>query len=297
MISGTQHSTQPLLIGASHGEVRCLLFKAPALPPLEAVIDIVIPMRGSISRCSLSVIELSSVGEGDKNWEDEKKKKRAAVLYLPYWCTKGPVADCSTRADQPSCILFHGRKERKMDSFVFRAPPLISYVDVSQTNGWRIHKSAVFRLEAFAWFASVTRVSQELALCARHGNSCAFFFFFFFSCGIIPPPRVSWFFSPPALGFTCWWWGNMAACSWAMHFNEALVRSRSPAHSISLTGSAPVLSGSGGAKLNFLSNSGASFLSRQQTGDTPSRVRDSHYWPPLHSVLLKKNHVENPSYQ
>lgn len=26
-------------------------------------------------------------------------------------------------------------------------------------------------------------------------------------------------------------------------------------------------------------------------------VRDSHYWPPSHPVLLKKNHVENPEYQ
>lgn len=66
MISGSQHFMSPLLIGASPGEVRCLLFKAPALPPLEAMIDIVIPMRGSVSRCSLFVIECSSVVKREK---------------------------------------------------------------------------------------------------------------------------------------------------------------------------------------------------------------------------------------
>lgn len=212
---------------------------------------------------------------------------------------KRPVADCFTWADQPSCIHSHGRKERRKDekSVVFGTLRLISCVCVSRMSRWQVHESAVFCLKAFAWFAwcrctlvfprSVTLCSGELALCLCDASAHWFF------SGIIPTMHQLIIFpSCTLLHLLMMGKYGCSLMSYAFQWSACQEPRPCPLNIAHRLG--PVLPGS--RALNWIfSPTHELHSSAVSSWVTPAvGVRDSHYWPHSHPVLLKKNHVENP---
>lgn len=213
---------------------------------------------------------------------------------------KRPVADCFTWADQPSCIHSHGRKERKMrNRLVFWTLQLISYVCVSQMSGWQVHKSAVFwkRLldllcasPHLFFLLSVAPCSLELALCLCDGSS-----HWFFSGIIHAMHQLIIFPSCTLLHLLMMGKYGRSLMSYAFQWSTCQEPRPCPLNIAHRLG--PILLGS--RALNWIFSPTqelhSSAVSRRVTPLVS--VRDSHYWPPSHPVLLKKNHVENPQYQ
>lgn len=133
----------------------------------------------------------------------------------------------------------------------------------SQTYfGWKRSPDLLYAHAHLFSPLSVTPFSQELALCL-HGSSRWFF------SGIIPAMHQLIIFPSCTLLHLLMmgeiWLLALELCISMKRLSgaEALpTQYRSPHR--------PHPSREQGTKLNFLSNSGASFLSRQQTGDTPS---------------------------